>query len=340
MSFKCDAAVMRAAGTPEVLEMDEIELPWPGRDDEVLVRIEAAGVNPADTFFRALGPYVGEAAGTVLGHDGAGVVEAVGASVSSVAPGDRVGFCNGGIGGEAGTYARYAVVPEWLLAPVPDGVDSASAAALPLVFVTAWESLVERAGLAHGERVLIHAGAGGTGHVAIQLARELGARVATTVSSAAKANFVGALGAELAIDYRGEDFVARCLDWSDGGGLEVALDNVGPDAFVRTLAAMAPYGRVVTLMGMPGDTPEETAYNANLTIHNVMMLTPMWRGLEAARRRQAEIVREGMRWLEAGKLRVELAATFPLERAGDAHRLLEQGGVSGKIVLTADRAAA
>ncbi len=337
MSFKCDAVVLRDAGAPEVLEMGEIELPWPGHDDEVLVRIEAAGVNPADTFFRALGPYVGKAAGTVLGHDGAGVVEATGAAVDRVEPGDRVCFCNGGIGGGAGTYARYAVVPEWLLAPVPDGVDSATAAALPLVFITAWESLVERAGLAPGERVLIHGGAGGTGHVAVQLAREIGARVATTVSSAAKAEFVGALGVELAIDYHGEDFVARCLDWSDGGGLEVALDNVGPDTFRRTLAAMAPYGRVVTLMGTPGDTPEETAYNANLTIHNVMMLTPMWLGLEPARRRQGEIVREAVRWLGAGKIRVELASIFPLEAAADAHRMLEAGGLTGKVVLTPAR---
>ena len=332
--FETEAMVMRDIGGPEVFELQTIELPWDPDGDAVRVRLEAAGINPADTFFRALGPYLGEGKGAVLGHDGAGVIEAVGARVQGLQPGDRVCFCNGGLGGEAGTYARHAVVPEWLAARVPDGVDAADAASLPLVFITAWESLVERAALAAGETVLIHAGAGGTGQMAIQVARELGARIATTVSSADKAAVASALGAELTIDYRDEDFVARCLEWTRDEGLRVALDNVGAEVFQRTLTALAPYGRLVTLMGMPGDLADETAYNRNLTVHNVMMLTPMWLGLEGERRRQGALVKQAMDWLARGRLTPYVVETFPLEQAGTAHARLEQGGLAGKIVLT------
>ena len=131
-------------------------------------------------FFRQLGGYLSGSQPFVLGHDGMGVVSAVGEGVTAVRPGDRVCFCNGGIGGTMGTYAEAAVVPEWQLAKVPDGVDDHTAAALPLVAITCWESLYDSASVAAGEFVLIHGGAGGTGHVAVQLAALKGARVAAT----------------------------------------------------------------------------------------------------------------------------------------------------------------
>ena len=333
MPLLSKAVVMREIGAADVLEIQDFELPWPGKDDEVLVRIEAAGVNPADTFFRALGTYLGEGPGTVLGHDGAGVVEAVGNGVTSVRVGDRVCFCNGGVGGDPGTYAHHAVVPEWLLARVPDAIDLTTAAALPLVFITAWEALVERAQLKQNESVLIHGGAGGTGQIAIQVARELNARIATTVSSEEKSELVGGLGAELAIDYRHDDFVKAAREWTEDRGVNVVFENAGPDVFTKSLAAMAPYARIVTLMGTPGDSETEAAYNGNLTIHNVMMLTPMWLGLEAERRRQGKIVRQAMNWLGEGRIEVRLAATFPLQEAARAHALLEKGGMTGKVVL-------
>jgi NADPH2:quinone reductase len=336
MPFSTSAAVLTRIGGPEVLEIREIGLPWPGNSDDVLVRIEAAGVNPADTFFRALGPYIGEGPGSVLGHDGAGVVEAIGDAVTMVRVGDRVCFCNGGVGGDPGTYARHAVVPEGLLAKVPDSVELTTAAAIPLVFITAWEALVERARLGRDETVLIHGGSGGTGQTAIQVARELGARVATTVSSDAKAELSRSLGAELAINYRESDFAAEARRWTGDAGVDVGFDNAGPEVFQKTLSAMAPYGRLVTLMGMPGDLEDETAYNHNLTVHNVMMLTPMWYGLKTEQLRQAEIVRQAMQWLEQNRITVNLAATYPLESVAQAHRQLEAGGMSGKIVLTVD----
>ena len=334
MTFTTEAMIVREFGAADVLVIDEIELAWPGRGDDVLLRMEAAGVNPADTFFRALGTYLGDGPGTVLGHDGAGIVEAVGDNVTSVKVGDRVCFCNGGVGGDHGTYSRHAVVPEWLLAKIPDAVDSVTAASLPLVFITAWEALVERARLQAGESVLIHAGAGGSGHIALQIADGLGARVATTISSRAKAELVTSMGAQLAINYRDEDFVAAVRQWTDGNGVNVAFDNAGAEVFQQTLSAMAPYGRIVTLMGTPGDLADETAYNNNLSIHNVMMLTPMWFGLEVERRRQGEIVRHAMEWLQQDRIRPNVVATYPLEEVAAAHRQLENGSMAGKIVLT------
>jgi NADPH2:quinone reductase len=334
MTFTSEAAVLREFGTPDVFAIHEIKLPWPGSADDVLVRMEAAGINPADTFFRALGTYLGDGPGTVLGHDGAGVVEAVGDKVESVKVGDRVCFCNGGVGGDHGTYSRHAVVPEWLLAKIPDAVDFVTAASLPLVFITAWEAFVERAQLQAGESVLVHGGAGGSGHVALQIANGLGARVATTVSSTAKAELATSMGAQLVVNYRDEDFVAAVRQWTDGKGVDVAFDNAGAEVFQKTLTAMAPYGRIVTLMGTPGDLEDETAYNNNLSIHNVMMLTPMWFGLEAERRRQGDCVRRAMNWLAEDRIRSNVTATYPLEEVSAAHTQLEKGSMAGKIVLT------
>lgn len=328
------ALCMAAAGAPEVLEMRDVELPWPREDDDVLVRLRAAGVNPADAYFRGFGPYVGEAEGCVLGHDGAGVVEAVGAGVTRFEPGDAVCFCYGGIGADPGTYAHHAVVPENALTAIPDGISFEQAAALPLVFITVWESLQERAGLQQGESALIHAGAGGTGHIGVQVARQLGARVAATVSTREKADFVSKLGVERPILYPQEDFVQAVLEWTDGRGVEVVLDNVGAEVLQRSFQALAVYGRAVTLVETPCDTPEATAYNRNLSILNVMMLTPMWLGLRARVAEQAAMVAQGMAWLASGRIAVHVDRTFPLERGAEAHRHIESGHTTGKLVLS------
>ena len=320
------AIVATALGGPEVLERRDVPLSWPRGPKDVLVRLKAAGLNPADGFFRQLGGYLKTDAPLVLGHDGAGIVEAIGAGVTQVRPGDRVCFCNGGIGGDYGTYAEFAVVPEPQLIPVPASVEITEAAALPLVGITVLESLQERTDLQPGEHALVHAGAGGTGHIGIQIA-------ATTVSSEAKALLAAELGAERTILYRHEDFVETARAWTDGRGLDVALDNVGAETLQKTFRAMAPYGRVATLMGTPGDDAETTAYNMNLTIHNVMMLTPMWLGLGDRLRRQAELVREAVGWLAEKRLRVVIDRVFPLAETAEAHRHLESGKAVGKIVL-------
>jgi NADPH2:quinone reductase len=333
MSKKMKAVVLQQPGGPEALQFRQVDMPWPAGEGDVLVRLRAAALNPADAYFRAFGPYIDDGAEVILGHDGAGVVEQVGASVSRVKPGQRVCFCNGGIGGRFGTYAEFAVVPETQLALVPDAVDDATAAALPLVFITAWESLQERAGVASGDSVLIHAGAGGTGHIAVQLAVELGARVATTVSSEAKIDLVTRLGADRAIAYRGEDFVEVTRGWTHDRGIDVALDNLGPEIFKQTIAAMAPYGRLVTLMGTPGDDADETAYVNNLTIHNVMMLTPMILAMQQRLDHQAGIVAQGLQLLAQGKLQVCIDSRFDLDDICAAHQHLDAGSSCGKIVI-------
>jgi NADPH2:quinone reductase len=334
MTSKMKAAVLSTPGGPEALEIKDVEVPWPASDNQVLVRLQAAALNPADAYFRAFGPYIDDARPCILGHDGAGIVEEIGSAVSRFQPGQRVCFCNGGLGGDFGSYAEFAVVPDSQLALVPDKVDIATAAALPLTFITGWESLYDRAQLKANEYVLIHGGAGGTGQIAVQLAALRGARVATTVSSDIKAELVTALGAERAILYRSEDFTSASLDWTDKQGLDVALDNIGPEGLQKTFSAMAPYGRVVTLMGTPGDDAEETAYVKNLTIHNVMMLTPMLLGLQTRLDQQAKLVTQGLDLIAASKLHVAIDKVFPLRDISDAHARLDAGGVTGKIVIS------
>lgn len=331
--MRTQAIVATSLGGPEVLQAAEIDLPWPARPGDVLVRLAAASLNPADVWFRSLGPYVTSDRPLVLGHDGAGVVEAVGPAVTRVKPGDRVAFCHGGIGADPGTYAHFAIVPGDLLAVLPQSVDFETAAALPLVGITAAEALNERVAVRAGETVLIHGGAGGTGHMAVQIARLAGARVAATVSSEAKAALVRNLGAELAIDYRAGDFVAAARDWTGGAGLAAAFDNVGGETQQKTFKAMAPYGRIATLIGTPGDDAETTAYNLNLTLHNVMMLTPMWLGLTERLIAQRLIVERLLAEASAGRLRPHVAETFALADVAAAHRRLESGGATGKLVL-------
>jgi NADPH2:quinone reductase len=333
MPLKMKAIVATGKGGSKVLEPQDVPLSWPAGSGDVLVRLRAAAVNPADVFFRRLGGYVERPGPFILGHDGAGTVEAIGAEVVGVTHGDRVCFCYGGIGAAYGTYAEYAVIPADVLAIIPPEVDFVTAAALPLVFITLAESLYDRADVKTGEFTLIHAGAGGTGHIGVQLARLRGARVATTVSSARKAALTKDLGAELAISYRDQDFVLAAMDWTGARGLDVAFDNVGRDVMRKTFKAMAPYGRVVTLTGTPGDTSESDAYNANLTIHNVMMLTPMWWELPERLRAQARHVRQGLALLAEGKLRVVVDRVFQLHEAAAAHDYIEGGQAIGKIVL-------
>jgi NADPH2:quinone reductase len=334
MGKRMKAVVATAKGGPEVLVPQQVALDWPAGNRDVLVSLRAAALNPADVWFRKLGGYLEPTGPFILGHDGAGIVEAVGSDVINVKPGDRVCFCHGGLGGAPGTYAEFAIVPAELLTVIPANVDFVTAAALPLVFITLSEALCDRARIAPGETVLIHAGAGGTGHIGVQLARLRGARVATTVSSGRKAKLAHDLGANLVIPYRDRDFVSAAMDWTAGRGLDVALDNVGAEIMLQTFKAMAPYGRVVTLMGMPGDTPETHAYNANLAIHNVMMLTPMWLGLTHRLQAQAAHVREGMGLVADARLRVVVDRVFPLKDAAAAHAYLESGQALGKVALS------
>jgi NADPH:quinone reductase len=327
------AVLMTAAGNPEVLQVHAVPDLSVQRDSELLVRLRAAGVNPIDTKLRQRGTFYPEQMPAILGCDGAGIVEAVGSGVQQFQVGDEVYFCNGGLGGHPGNYAEYAIVDETFAAPKPKSISFVEAAATPLVLITAWEALYDRGKLEAGRRVLIHAGAGGVGHVAIQLAKLAGASVCTTVSSPEKAEFVQQLGADRTILYSQSDPVKDTLEWTNGEGVDLAFDTVGRMVLSQSFAATCIYGDVVTLLAPDANTDWKTARDRNLRVSFELMLTPMLKGLTRAQQDQAKILRQCARLIDQGQLKIHLSHTFSLDEAAQAHRLLESGSMVGKIAL-------
>jgi len=327
------AIVMTRPGGPEVLEERHLKPPVIKQPHEVLIRLKAVGVNPIDAKLRSQGTYASERQETILGCDGAGIVAAAGESVTRFQPGDAVYYCHGGIGFEPGNYAGFALVPEWVLAEKPASLDFTTAAAAPLVLITAWESLFDRARIRAGQKIFIHAGAGGVGHVAIQLARIAGCEVATTVSSDEKAAFVRHLGARHVINYKTQDVTKTLLEWTDGEGVDVAFDTAGGDAFAQLIAAVRVYGDLVTILQVPENTDWGALRLRNIRVSQELMLTPMIMHMENAARHQAEILKQCAKHIDDGRLGVHVSRTFPLDQAAEAHCLIEAGGITGKIVL-------
>ncbi|MGW4953833.1 NADP-dependent oxidoreductase [Streptomyces parvulus] len=298
-------------GGPEVLKEIRPERPEP-RPNEVLVRVRAAGVNPTDWKHRANGGFLGEPP-FVLGWDVSGTVEAVGIGVAAFAPGDEVfGMLSYPFG--HGSHAEYVTAPARAFTHKPAGIDHVQAGALPLVSLTAWQALVERADLRPGQRVLIHAAAGGVGHVAVQIAKARGAHVIGT-ASAGKHEFLRSLGADETVDYRETDFAEAVKD------VDVVLDTIGGDTALRSLRVLRPGGVVVSIIPVGSDEFFEEA--GRLGVRAVRMLVDADR---ADMRSVAELV-------EAGKLRATVEKTFPLAEAAQAHALGETGRTTGKIVL-------
>ncbi|XVV07934.1 NADP-dependent oxidoreductase [Actinosynnema sp. CA-248983] len=300
-------------GGPDVLHEVTRPVPEPG-PTEVLVRVHAAGVNPVDAKTRANGGFLTPP--FVLGWDVSGVVERVGFGVTLFAPGDAV------IGmprfpHEAGAYAEYVVAPSRHFVRKPAALDHPHGAALPLVGLTAWQSLVETADVRPGQRVLVHAGAGGVGHVAVQVAKARGAHVIAT-ASAAKHDFVRSLGADEVVDYTAVDFAEVVRD------VDIAFDTVGGDVGARSVPTVKPGGIVVTILGRSQDTLNAAAAGTGVRTAAVLC-EPDRHGLLAL----ADLV-------ERGALHTELDTVLPLEQAAKAHELLETGRTRGKIVLTVD----
>jgi NADPH2:quinone reductase len=331
------AILVANPGGPEVLQLQDVERPLPPSLHHVRVKLAAAGVNPVDAKLRAKPAYFPDKLPTIPGCDGAGIVDAVGREVTRFKVGDAVYFCNGGIGDEPGCYAEYTTLNEDHCAMKPANLSFEESAALPLVFLTAWESLVERAHLQAEQSVLIHAAAGGVGHVAVQLARHLGALVAVTVSDDEKARLVQDLGAHKVIRYREQDFEQEVMDWgfSHHKGVDVVFDTVGGDVFLRSLRAARIGGKVVSILATPLAAPDaQLARLRNLSICYDLMLAPQVMRLHEERVRQRKILEQCTKLVEAGKLRVLVAHKLPLQQAAEAHRLIEQGHSMGKIVLT------
>jgi len=326
------------AGEIETLQLKDFDKPSISEPNQVLIQVFAAGVNPIDTKLRANGVFFPDAYPAVLGCDGAGVVEAVGADVTEFSAGDPVYYCYGGLGQQhmgqsQGNYAEYIVVPAEFIAAKPDSLGYLQAAAVPLVLITAWEALFDRAGLQSGQKVFVHAGSGGVGHVAIQLAKIAGCDVATTVSNDEKAAFVRELGADKVIDYTKEDVAESLLAWTDGKGVDIAFDTVGGAAFKQLIPAMAHYSDLVSILQVPDDVDWEALRLKNVRVSQELMLTPMLSELKEGAAHHAAILEQCAQLIDDKQLKIHIAKILPLEDAAQAHKLIEEGHMQGKVVL-------
>ena len=323
------AQIIPAWGGAENFEAVTLPDPVPG-PGEVLVQIAATSVNPADHKLRQVGPPIAPALPAVLGCDAAGRVLAVGDGVAGFAPRDEVYGCVGGVRGVPGCYAEMIAADARLLAPKPASLTLREAAALALVTITAWEGL-DRAGVRAGQSVLVHGGAGGVGHVAIQLAKARGAVVSTTVSSKEKAALARSLGANHTIDYRNEtvdDYVARL---TGGTGFDVVYDATGGSDIAASFQAAKLNGQVVTIVSMY-EADLTPMHIKGLTLHVVFMLIPMLHDVDRAE--HGRILREAAALADAGRLRPHLdPKRFDLASVADAHRHLEGGRAVGKVVI-------
>jgi NADPH2:quinone reductase len=327
------AVLMTAIGGTEVLKLQDLAEPEITQPTQIKVQLKAAGVNPVDTKIRRHGVFYDNALPAILGCDGAGIITEVGSAVVNFKPGDQVWFCNGGLGSEPGNYAEFTVLDQRWASVMPKTLSFVEAAASPLVLITAWGALFDRGGLKPGQTVLIHAGAGGVGHVAIQLAKIHGARVIATVSSEQKAQFVKALGADEAIIYQPNGFADTVNELTQGNGAELVFDTVGSKVFEESIAITAHFGRLVTLLD-PGNINLAEARMRNLLIGFELMLTPMLRNLSAARDKHVEILNQCKQWMDEDRLKIHVSQHLPLDQAASAHQLIETGHTTGKIVLS------
>ena len=316
----------------EGLELHDVPEPTLTEPTQIKVRLRAAGVNPIDTKIRRSGLLGPGPLPAILGCDGAGEVIEVGRAVDRFGIGDRVWFCHGGLGGEQGNYAELTVLDQRWAAPMPRTLDFAEAAAGPLVLITAWGMLYDRGRLQAGQTVLIHAGAGGVGHVALQLAKLRGARVLTTVGSEENAALARDWGADEVINHREEDFVAEVNRLTGGKGADLVAEMVGSEVFSRSIGCTAHFGDLVTLLD-PGPVPLAEARLRNLRIGFELMLTPQLRGLTAARDHQVTILRQCGALIDEGRLSLHVSEVLPLDQAAEAHRKIEAGHTVGKCVL-------
>ena len=321
------AVEISAPGGPEVLRAVTRPVPVAGHG-EVLIRVAAAGVNRPDVMQRAGSYPPPPGASDLPGLEVAGTVVRAGAGVAGPAPGEAVCALTTG-----GGYAEFCVAPADQTLPIPAGLDAVQAAALPETYFTVWTNLFERGRLDGGESVLVHGGSSGIGTTAIQLADAFGARVFATAGSPEKCRACESLGAERAIDYRSEDFLAVVKDATAGRGVDVILDMVGGDYLKRNLAALADDGRLVIIAFLGGSAAEVDLMpilRRRLTVTGSAL-----RPRTVERKSQiAEALRAHV-WplLESGRVRPVIHRTFPLTSAAEAHALMEAGRHVGKIVL-------
>jgi NADPH2:quinone reductase len=311
-------------GGPEVLALDEIPVPEP-KSGEARVKIEAIGVNFIDIYHRTgLYPL---AAPFTLGMEAAGVVDAVGEGVTEVKQGDRVAYCM-----VVGSYAEYAIVPAWKLAPVPAGIDAKTAAALMLQGMTAHYLTHSTYTLKKGETALIHAAAGGVGLLLVQVAKNLGATVLGTVSTEAKAALAREAGADHVILYTQSDFAEEVKKLTESRGVHVVYDSVGQSTFNKSLDCLRPRGYLVLFGLSSGPVP---AFDPALLVAkgSLFLTRPSLIHYTLSRDELLQRSSDLFAWTASGKLKVRSDKTLPLSEAAEAHRLLEGRKTTGKVRL-------
>ncbi|MEU7764053.1 zinc-dependent alcohol dehydrogenase family protein [Nocardia sp. NPDC049190] len=325
------AVVLQEFGTPLILSEIDKPTAGPGR---VLVKVKASGVNPLDTKIRAgKAPHAKSTLPAVLGVDLSGVVEQVGAGVTDFASGDEVYGMTGGVGDLQGSLAEYAAVDARLLAHKPTSLTMREAAALPLVVITAWEGLVDRAQVHAGQKVLVHGGAGGIGHVAVQIARAHGAEAFATVSPS-RFQVVEHLGAT-PIDYTTTAVDEYVAEHTGGEGFDVIFDTVGGPVLDSSFAAARTYtGHVLSALGWGTHRLAPLSFRG-ATYSGIFTLLPMLTG--RGREHHGEIMRAAAALADAGALEPLLdPRRFTLDTVADAHAIVDSGTVGGKIVIDID----
>ncbi len=298
----------------------------------VLIKVMATSVNPIDTKIRAgFVPDITPPFPAVLHGDVAGIIEEVGTGVTNFKVGDEVYGCAGGLKGEDGALAEYMLADAKLITQKPASITMAEAAALPLVVITAWEALFEKIKLKPHQKILIHAGTGGVGHIAIQLAKWAGADVYATVSSPQKAAIAKSLGATDTINYRDESVEQYVQRLTNGKGFDVVFDTVGGDNIDQSFAAVAMYGDVITIQARTKHdlTP---LFSKSANLHVVFMLLPIICNVQ--RERHGEILKSAAELIDQQKLKPLVDANkFTFAEVGKAHALLESGKAVGKVVI-------
>ena len=327
-SLHMRALMVDSANAP--LRLASIQRPVPGAG-QVLVRVAASGVNPLDGKIRSgQATHARQSLPAVLGMDLAGTIEASGEDVSDWLPGDEVYAMATGIGGVQGSLAEYAVVDARLLARKPVNLSMREAAGLPLVLITAWEGLVDRARVRAGQKVLIHGGAGGVGHVAVQIARAFGAKVFAT-GSTGQQEIIEGLGATF-IDYRKTSVEAYVAEHTDGEGFDIVYDTVGGETLDASFKAARVYhGHVVSCLGWGQHSLAPLSFRG-ATYSGVFTLLPLLTG--KGREHHGRILQEAARLIEAGSVVPILDPhRFNLESAEAAHERLLSGAAQGRLVI-------
>ncbi|QXI24931.1 zinc-dependent alcohol dehydrogenase family protein [Pseudomonas iranensis] len=317
------AMILKSFGGPDSFELSDVPKPVP-QAGQVLVRVHATSINPLDYQVRR-GDYPDLVPlPAITGHDVSGVVEAIGPGVSAFAPGDEVWYTPQIFDGQ-GSYAEYHVAAENIIARKPASLSHLEAASLSLVGGTVWEALTVRAVLRVGESILIHGGAGGVGHVAIQVAKAMGARVFTTVREA-NADFVRSLGADVVIDYTQEDYVEAIMRETAGHGVDVVFDTIGGDTLSRSADALAQLGRVVSIVDIAQPQNLVQAWGKNASYHFVFT------------RQNRGKLDELSALVERGQLRPHVGAVYSLGDIPLAHARLESAnnGLLGKIAIAVE----